>query len=331
MRLKFIQKVNILFFFVIVSELNGYYDSSLGRWLNVDPDAEKYTFWNAYQYALNSPLEYVDPDGRGPWWSIFRATLATYGVANRVYNRQRLGRALGIAAYLGNRVSLRQALSNALASERARNMFTAVNGGLAVGLSLEIFPGIKFSNQAYEVYPSFSPDGTYVHVIPPAQPSSPISVFPGTAVEPFFGGISVPEELEYPPILLSTLRPIRADFYDLEFQGIFRMYARNDGVIFVPTRRIDEPTLALHGDSEVAHLIESFESLNLHKNSPHENLDFVLLPRGKDFPLALYMYYVQTIYEYRESKYIIETINEETGLLPEQERNIIRRFLNRNK
>jgi RHS repeat-associated protein len=47
-----------------------YYDSELGRWLSVDPLADKYPGWSPYNYTLNNPLRYVDPDGRFvtiPW------------------------------------------------------------------------------------------------------------------------------------------------------------------------------------------------------------------------------------------------------------------------
>ncbi|MFC1480822.1 M91 family zinc metallopeptidase [Candidatus Neomarinimicrobiota bacterium] len=36
----------------------------LGRWTQVDPLWQKYPGWSPYNYALNNPLKYVDPDGR---------------------------------------------------------------------------------------------------------------------------------------------------------------------------------------------------------------------------------------------------------------------------
>ncbi|MBN8589486.1 MAG: hypothetical protein J0L94_14330 [Rhodothermia bacterium] len=38
----------------------------MGRWLGVDPMAEKYPSWSPYNYVMNNPLGMVDPDGRCP-------------------------------------------------------------------------------------------------------------------------------------------------------------------------------------------------------------------------------------------------------------------------
>ena len=40
-----------------------YYDSRIGRWLQVDPLAEKYTGWSTYNYTMNNPLKFIDPNG----------------------------------------------------------------------------------------------------------------------------------------------------------------------------------------------------------------------------------------------------------------------------
>jgi RHS repeat-associated protein len=49
--------------------LNDYgarwYDSVLARWTSVDPLAEQYYAWNAYNYVMGRPLMFVDPTGMG--------------------------------------------------------------------------------------------------------------------------------------------------------------------------------------------------------------------------------------------------------------------------
>nr|WP_315218679.1 RHS repeat-associated core domain-containing protein [uncultured Flavobacterium sp.] len=40
------------------------YDPALGRWMNIDPLAEKYYNFTPYNYAVNNPVFFVDPDGR---------------------------------------------------------------------------------------------------------------------------------------------------------------------------------------------------------------------------------------------------------------------------
>jgi len=51
-------------------EVNAYdfgariYDPRIGRWLSLDPQAKTYPFVSPYQFVNNSPMRFIDPDGK---------------------------------------------------------------------------------------------------------------------------------------------------------------------------------------------------------------------------------------------------------------------------
>jgi RHS repeat-associated protein len=59
--------------------INRMYDPEIGRWFVQDPLQEKYYSWSSYNYCMNNPVKYVDPDGREKYYAIDGSYLGQVG------------------------------------------------------------------------------------------------------------------------------------------------------------------------------------------------------------------------------------------------------------
>lgn len=92
--LKFFKINFILLFLILFSNqqtfAGRYYDSEIGRFLSVDPKADKFPGWSSYNYCLNNPLKNIDPDGKEPITltatGVATAGVVTIALAGHTYN-----------------------------------------------------------------------------------------------------------------------------------------------------------------------------------------------------------------------------------------------------
>ena len=104
-----------------------HYDAALGRFLTVDPLAEKMMLWSPYGYCLNNPIKYVDKDGEVPWLAGLIGGAVDY--AFQVAGNRLSGKSWSESF---TNVNMKQVAASAAISMTGVGLGNVINKGIAV-------------------------------------------------------------------------------------------------------------------------------------------------------------------------------------------------------
>ena len=124
-----------------------HYDATLGRWLVVDPLAEKMSAWSPYAYCFNNPIKYVDEEGEFPWAALIGPAI-DYGL--QVYDNYQKGKD-GYNAWVGNVDFASVALSAINPTGKFKIVGTLLAEGTKATVKLKPNSGFEMSSDGGEI------------------------------------------------------------------------------------------------------------------------------------------------------------------------------------
>jgi len=120
------------------------YDPALGRWMNIDPLANKTIDYSPYNFVLNNPVSFIDPDGLYP-----KSVL----IYNQATNSYRFTNAASHLLSLVSGVDKRQ-IQNTVINERGFRQYVpfyfANEGGGAITLGSPSYYTITYTQNFFE-------------------------------------------------------------------------------------------------------------------------------------------------------------------------------------
>jgi RHS repeat-associated protein len=110
-------------------------DPRIGRWFAVDKKYQKYPGWSPYNYVLNSPIYFVDPDGNSPFdW--YKDKFGDYIYDKNIKSQMDLGKR---GKYLGTKVKVETFSGSTHNSETWINSYDLNADGSVVGSFGEVY------------------------------------------------------------------------------------------------------------------------------------------------------------------------------------------------
>lgn len=120
------------------------YDPALGRWMNIDPMANKTVDYSPYNFVLDNPLSFIDPNG------LYPKSILIY---NQATNSYRFTNAASHLLSLVSGVDKRQ-IQNSVINERGFGRYVpwyfASDGGGAVTLGTPSYHTITYTENFFE-------------------------------------------------------------------------------------------------------------------------------------------------------------------------------------